>query len=62
MIKEAEKDIIAIREKKIRLLEQNEAEMKSAKRRKKESTDLKYHLLAWGARDEEVTNEWSPSE
>ena len=69
MIKEAENEIDAIAEKKAwllsmtkRLLKDNETEMKAAKKKKKELTDLKNHLLAWGARDEAVTDEWSPSE
>jgi len=61
MIEKAEKEINATRKKRVRLLEENEAEMQSAKRRKNESIDLKNYLLAWGAEDKKVTAEWSSS-
>jgi cellobiose-specific phosphotransferase system component IIA len=62
MIKEAEEEIETIKKKRVRLLEENEEEMQSAQRRMNESINLKEYLLAWGAEDEKVTNEWSSSE
>ncbi|KAH7378947.1 hypothetical protein BKA64DRAFT_765897 [Cadophora sp. MPI-SDFR-AT-0126] len=59
MIKETEEEIDTIREKRVRLLKENEAEMQAARRRMNESINLKEYLLAWGAQDERVTEEWS---
>jgi len=61
MIKDGDNEIDAIKEREILLLKENEAKMISAKRRKDELIELKKYLLAWGAQDEKVTAEWSPS-
>jgi hypothetical protein len=60
-IKEAEGEIKAIWEKRARLLKENAAEMEAAMSRKDGLVDLKEYLLAWGAQDEKVIEEWAPS-
>lgn len=61
LIKEAEAEIEAIKEKKARLLEENAAEMEAATSRKDGLVDLMEYLQAWGAQDEKATEEWAPS-
>ncbi|CZT07008.1 uncharacterized protein RAG0_12594 [Rhynchosporium agropyri] len=68
MIEDVEKEIDAIKmrrvllhEKNERMLEENKTDMQSAQRRMNESIELKEYLLAWGAQDEKVTKEWSSS-
>ena len=46
IIKEAEKEIDAIKKRRIRQLKENKAEMKSAKSRRDKSIELKEYLLA----------------
>ena len=66
MIKAMEQEIDAIEMRRVLLLEENKAllednetDMQSARRRMNESINLKEHLVAWGAQDEKVTREWS---
>ena len=66
MIKAMEQEIDAIKMRRVLLLEENKAllednetDMQSARRRMNESIKLKEHLVAWGAQDEKVTREWS---
>ena len=66
MIKDMEEEIDAIEMRRVLLLEENKAllednetDMQSARRRMNESINLKEHLVAWGAQDEKVTREWS---
>ena len=66
MIKAMEQEIDAIKMRRVLLLEENKAllednetDMQSARRRMNESIKLKEHLVAWGAHDEKVTREWS---
>ncbi|KAG4411211.1 hypothetical protein IFR04_015665 [Cadophora malorum] len=66
MIKAMEQEIDAIKMRRVLLLEENKAllednetDMQSARRRMNESINLKEHLVAWGAQDEKVTREWS---
>ncbi|KAH7370282.1 hypothetical protein BKA65DRAFT_471502 [Rhexocercosporidium sp. MPI-PUGE-AT-0058] len=57
IIEETEEEIDTIKEKRVRLLKENEAEMQAARRRMNESINLKEYLLAWGAQDKKVTEE-----
>ena len=66
MIKDMEEEIDAIEMRRVLLLEESEAllednekDMQSARRRMNESIGLKKYLTAWGAQDEKVTREWS---
>ena len=66
MIKAMEQEIDAIKMRRVLLLEENKAllednetDMQSARRRMNESINLKEHLVAWGAQGEKVTREWS---
>ena len=66
MIKAMEQEIDAIKMRRVLLLEESEAllednekDMQSARRRMNESIGLKKYLTAWGAQDEKVTREWS---
>lgn len=66
MIKAMEQEIDAIKMRRVLLLEENKAllednetDMQSARRRMNESIGLKKYLTAWGAQDEKVTREWS---
>ena len=66
MIKDMEEEIDAIEMRRVLLLEENKAllednetDMQSARRRMNESIGLKKYLTAWGAQDEKVTREWS---
>ena len=68
MIKDMEQEIDAIKMRRVLLLEENKAllednetDMQSARRRMNESIGLKKYLTAWGAQDEKVTREWSSS-
>lgn len=58
IIKLAEKEIDAIWEKRAKFLVENAKERELAMDRRDGFIELKEYLLAWGAQDEKVTEEW----
>ena len=58
IIRLAEEEISAIREKRARFFAENAKEIELAMDRRDEFIELKDYLLAWGAQDEKVTEEW----
>jgi uncharacterized protein Yka (UPF0111/DUF47 family) len=61
MIERSDGEIDAIKKKRARLLEEIRQEIESAESQRDSLTELKEHLLAWGAQDEKVTEEWEHS-
>ena len=58
LINKSNEEIDAISGKRTRLLEDIKQEMELAVSRRQELTKVKEHLVAWGAQDEKVTEEW----
>ncbi|CAG8973636.1 hypothetical protein HYALB_00002202 [Hymenoscyphus albidus] len=57
-IDDCEADLVSIEEKKARFLAEIEEKRKEVTRRKKEFIELKNSMVAWGAREREVSEEW----
>lgn len=57
-IDDCEADLVAMEEKKARFLAKIEEKRKEVTRRKNEFIELKNSMVAWGARNEGVSEEW----